>query len=175
MRGRIATVDSRLVIVKLILAAAAVVVSGAVLWFHQSTDALLGGSSFWEALGVTLFAATPGLLLYVALAHGRVASVIEGLIIRGIMGAQWWYSATDHHSTAGIGPFLIGWLLIPTIVFLTLVGQNWNTDFVSTPAKIALLIPATLLLVLLGPVGWVIAAVVWWLTMRRRTSGVDPS
>ena len=66
----------------------AVVGSASVLWLRQADDALLRADSF--------------------------AAAIAGVLLLLIWG--WWRSATDWHSTAALGPGLLGWLLVPVVV-----------------------------------------------------------
>jgi hypothetical protein len=156
---------------------AAVVASAVVLWSRQTDNALLRTDSFPAAMREVSFFAFPGLALYLVFARQVATVVIEGFAIAGLLVAQWWTSATDRHSTAGIGPFFVGWLVVPAVVLLSWVVpqlvREWNTGLVSTPAKVALLIPATLGLFLVGPVGLIVAALLWFAALRGRVGRTD--
>lgn len=159
----------RLGLAKVAVVSVAIVVSAVVLWTQQSGDALLGASSFPGAVIEVAFFSFPGLVLYLVFARRPVAVVVEGLLIVGLLIAQWFASATDRHSTASLGPFLLGWMLIPGIVIagcLPALYQEWRDADPARP-QLYLLIPATVVLGFLGPPGWIAAGLVWWMTLRR--------
>lgn len=164
-------------VAKVAFVAVAIVVSAVVLWTQQSDDALLRASSFPAALVEVAFWAFPGLVLYLVVARRPIAVAVEGLLIVGLLVAQWFASATDRHSTASLGPFLLGWALIPGIVIggcLPALYQEWRHADPARP-QLYLLIPGTVVLAFLGPLGWIAAAVLWWLTLRRARSGKNQS
>jgi hypothetical protein len=107
--------QERLYRIRVAFAVAAVLGSALLMWLRQSDDALLGGSLPEVVLSVVLFG-FPGLLLYLALARSATTVIAGGVLVTGALMAQWWVSARDWHSTASLGPGIVGWIYLPSIV-----------------------------------------------------------
>ena len=95
---------------------ASIVLSAAVLWTRQTSDALLGTGSFPGAVAQVAFWAAPSFVLYFKLARSAPAVFVEGAMLHALFIATWWSSATDWHSTASWKPGGAGWVLGPSIV-----------------------------------------------------------
>jgi hypothetical protein len=162
---------------KAVIASGAVLLSAAALWSQQTNDALLRVHSFPGAVAEVLFWGLPALVVYVLVARRPTAVFLLGAVLVVSLVAQWWSSATDRHSTASLGPGLLGWFALPALFGLwwlvPRLVREWNSGLVSTPAKVFLLIPATVVLVLLGPIGIAVAALLWLLAFSARPSPKD--
>jgi hypothetical protein len=108
----------RLVVAKLTGSVVLVAACGLVLWIRQSADALLRVDSYGEAVAQVGFWVAPTALLYLVLPRSRRPSVEVAVILTVVLVLQRWASATDWHSTASIGPGMVGWLFGPALVLV---------------------------------------------------------
>jgi hypothetical protein len=159
---------------KFAFAVGTVVVSAEVLWARQTPEALLGADSRSDAIFTVLLFAAPGFALYLGLATSRVAIVIEGTAISALTIAQWWISATDWHSTASLGPGLLGWMLVPAIAvagrFAPLLGAEWTHGPTRHRPSVLAPLAASGPLLFFPVLGWVVIVAIWVLWWRRLPS-----
>ena len=106
----------------------AVVVGASVLWVRQTPDALLRVNSYSAALAEVAFWAAPTVLLYVLIARRRSAVVAGGAALVVSVPLGWWWFATDRHSTASLGPAMVGWLFGPFVMFSGWFGDRLVRD-----------------------------------------------
>jgi hypothetical protein len=109
-------------------AIAAVGLASTALWLRQADDALLRASSFGEACKQTALFAAPTIVLYVLLVRSDIGSMVAGALLGGLLIATWWGAATDWHSTASVGPALMGWLLGPTVAVAAAMAERRRTS-----------------------------------------------
>ena len=158
-------------VLKLSFVVGTVVSSATVLWARQTPDALLAAESWSGAVVTVMLFAAPGLALYLWLATTRPAILIEGLLVSALTIGQWWTSATDWHSTASLGPGLLGWIFVPTILVvgrcLPLLLVEWKRGSTRPRPSVLLPVAASGLLVFFPLVGWIAVVVLWVLWFRR--------
>jgi hypothetical protein len=99
----------------LVIAVAVLCSAGVVMW-RQTPDALLRVGSFPSAVSQVVFWSSPALALYVLVVWSRAAIITAGLALVAILTATWWSSATDWHSTAALGPGLVGFVALPVLM-----------------------------------------------------------
>jgi hypothetical protein len=97
---------------------ATVVGGAATLRAGQTADSLLRAGSFAAAMGQVLFFGFPGMVVYLLLCHRWTGTITGGFILLGLTVSEWSQVAPDWHSTASIGPFFLGWVLLPTLFAL---------------------------------------------------------
>jgi hypothetical protein len=90
-----------------------VVVPAVILWLHQTPDTLLRVGSPWEAIAEVAFWSAPALALCAFGLRHWSTLILGGVAATAALSAQWWSSSTDWHSTASIGPMMVGWMLLP--------------------------------------------------------------
>lgn len=88
-------------------------VPATILFVRQTDDALLGVDTYWGALLSVWFWAAPVLLVYLLGVRYLATVLVLGVGIVSALSWQWWYSATDWHSTASFAPALVAWIYIP--------------------------------------------------------------
>ena len=102
--------------------------SASILWARQTPDALLRASSFVGAMGQVAVFLAPTAIVYLLVLRSSVGALAWGLIIAASNSAMWWSVARDRHSTASIGPALLGWALLPVLIGLTAaMARLWRT------------------------------------------------
>ncbi len=79
-----------------------------------------------QSIFTVAFWAVPALALYLLLAWSMTAAVAEGIGLAVLFITTWWSSATDTHSTAGLGPGVAGLLVAPAIVLAVAIGEHWR-------------------------------------------------
>jgi hypothetical protein len=102
--------------IKLVFAALAVLMPAVALWVHQTDDALLRVDSFVGAVAQVAFFSFPAVLAYLAFGRRRIVVIGEGIALLAALTAMWWSVAVSWHSTSSIGPFGLGWILLPTLI-----------------------------------------------------------
>jgi hypothetical protein len=108
----------RLALMKVVGSAGVLAMCGLVLWLHQTDLALLRVDSYGAAVGQAGFWAAPSVVLYLGLVWSRRSAAQVGALLTAVLFLQWWSSATDQHSTASLGPGLVGWFFGPVAVVL---------------------------------------------------------
>ena len=107
---------NRLVGAKALGALALMVACALVLWVRQTDDALLAVDSFLGAVAEVSFWSAPTLVLFVVFPRRWRAAAVVGGLLTLLLLTQWWRSATDWHSTAGVGPAVTGWFYGPVVI-----------------------------------------------------------
>ena len=110
---------------KLLFVLAWVVTSATTLWARQTPDALLRASSFIGALLTAAFWLMPTIAVYCMAVRNQSMVVAWGCMVAVLEVWLWFGLATDRHSTAAIGPFLLGWIFLP-ICIATVAILRWT-------------------------------------------------
>ena len=102
-----------------------VVAPALILWIRQTPGALMGVSSLMGALFTVLYLCLPSILIVAVRLRRRFTILVGGAIATASNAAVWWTAARDEHSTASIFPFFVGWFLLPAILVLIHIIENW--------------------------------------------------
>ncbi len=98
------------------------------LWSRQTPDALLRVDSFVGAIGEVAFWSLPAFVVFLVCARRPLALALCAAVLC-LTPLQWWSSATDRHSTAGIGPgFLAMLTIVAEVVICVTTWRGWNPD-----------------------------------------------
>jgi sterol desaturase/sphingolipid hydroxylase (fatty acid hydroxylase superfamily) len=103
---------------------AVVVVSALALWFRQNSEATLRVNSFYDAMSQSLFWSAPTVVLVVTLFRLRSFLMLATLGATVGLGLTWWGTARNWHSTAAVGPALMGWIVLPAGLVALRIGER---------------------------------------------------
>lgn len=116
---RLEVTREQLLVVKLGFALVVILASAVVLWARGTSDSLLASDSLAHAIFTVVIWAFPALAFYLFAAWSVATVVVDGVLLTALFVITWWFSATDPHSTASLGPALAGWFVGPTIILTT--------------------------------------------------------
>lgn len=108
--------DRGQILAKSMIVVGVAVVSAGILSIRKTSRTLLRVGSFGGAVAEVVFWAAPGIVAFVVVPRRWLGLSVSTVLLGGLTVVQWWSSSIDRSSTASVGPFITGWMIVPVLL-----------------------------------------------------------